>query len=114
MARNLNAVHLPAMAKTETGGRNAPHAVRIRSVRFAERYPTAKAFAEAIGVQPPRLANIENGHPLSIDVAQRIVRRFPWYSLDWLYNGREDALNATTRQALREASEKASTTASRS
>jgi plasmid maintenance system antidote protein VapI len=102
------------MAKSETGGRNAPHAVRIRSVRFAERFPTAKAFAEAIGVQPPRLANIENGHPLSIDVAQRIVHRFPWYSLDWLYNGREDTLSAVTRQALREASEKANTTASRS
>jgi plasmid maintenance system antidote protein VapI len=102
------------MAKSETGGRNAPHAMRVRCVRIAERFPTAKAFAEAIGVQPPRLANIENGHPLSIDVAQRIVTRFPWYSLDWLYNGREDALNATTRQALYEASGKAKTTASRS
>jgi transcriptional regulator with XRE-family HTH domain len=104
------------MATPATGGKNAPHAVRIRTVRAIEGYELQKAFAEFLGVSPSRLANIENGLPLSIDVAQKIVAKFPVYTLDWLYNGNEGGLSATTRQAIRDAAGagKATKTPSRS
>lgn len=116
LARNLNFGHVPAMATPESGGRDAPHAVRLRTVRAIEGYELQRAFAEYLGVSPSRLNNIENGMPLSIDVAQKIVAKFPVYTLDWLYNGKEDGLSAATRQAIREAAGagKATRTPSRS
>lgn len=91
------------MATPESGGREAPTAVRIRTVRLVEGFPSQKVFADHLGISPSRLANIEAGFPLSIDVAQKLVAKFPMYSLDWLYNGREEALSAATRQSLRQA-----------
>lgn len=47
-----------------------------------------KRFAEYIGAEQNQFNNIKNGHPLSIEVAHAIVRRFPDVSLDFLYYGR--------------------------
>ena len=91
------------MSTPQSGGKDAPTAVRVRLVRTIERYGLQKDFADAIGITASRLANIENGFALSIDVAQKINDKFPMYTLDWLYNGKEEGLSAATRQAIRDA-----------
>ena len=91
------------MATPETGGRHAPTARRIRQLRTAEEYPTATAFAGKLGITVSRLSNLENGSPLSIDVARRIIRAVPGVTLDWLYEGVEDGLSLSLRRRLQEA-----------
>ena len=88
---------------------------RLRALRKAEGFETAKAFAEMLDVTPNRYGNIEAGSSLSIDIAQRIVKMVPGCSLDWLYNGVENGLSVSLRQRLLgDKGEKARTTASRS
>lgn len=91
------------MTKPESGGKASPTARRIRLLREAEQYPTATAFATKLGITVSRLSNLENGYPLSHDVADRLVRAVPGMSLDWLYYGKEDALPVALRQRLQEA-----------
>lgn len=75
-------------------------ALRIRQLRAAEGFPTATAFANKIGITPSRLSNLENGLPLSIDVAHKIAAKIHGVSLDWLYYGKEDALPKALLQRL--------------
>lgn len=88
------------MGSTETGGRFAPTAIRIRVVRRASAYPARKDFAKFLGITTPRLSNIENGYPISRDVENRLIEKMPWISLDWLRHGREDGLTGATLQRL--------------
>ncbi len=87
-------------SETRTGGANAPTAKRLRQLRAAERYETATAFARKLGISAPRYLNFEIGKPLSIEVAQMIVRTVPGCSLDWLYNGVQMGLSVDLRQRL--------------
>lgn len=90
----------PTMSSTETGGRFAPTAIRMRAVRRASAYPTRKAFADFLGITIPRLSNIENGFPISRDVQNRVTTKLPWVSMDWLLYGREGGLTVATLQRL--------------
>ena len=92
-------VNKPSSAATQ------PIPRRLRQLRQAEGYETALAFAEALGISPARYGNIEAGSNLSIEVAQLIVKLVPGMSLDWLYNGREEALPLALRQRLASAAE---------
>jgi transcriptional regulator with XRE-family HTH domain len=83
-----------------SGGANTPTAKRLRQLRSAERYETATAFARKLGISAPRYLNFEIGKPLSIEVAQKIVRTVPGCSLDWLYNGEQRGLSFDLRQRL--------------
>lgn len=73
---------------------------RINRLWRAMDYESASAFARALDVSPARLLNVEGGLPLSIDMAQTIVRVVPGTSLDWLYNGVETGLTVGLRQKL--------------
>lgn len=87
---------------SEAAGQPVPR--RLRLLRQAEGYETAKDFAEVLGVTANRYGNIEAGSGLSIDIAQRIVKAVPGCSLDWLYNGVENGLSVSLRQRLAELS----------
>lgn len=93
---------MAGMITQETGGKSLPTAKRIRQLREAEAYPTATAFAVKLGITISRLSNLENGYPLSIDVADRLVKTVPGLSLDWLYYGKEDGLSLSLRKRLQE------------
>lgn len=80
------------MAVKEKGGKWAPHAVRLRVLRCALFDEPSSGFARRLKVSPQRLGNMENGFPLSIDVANKIRMAAPGITLDWLYHGEERAV----------------------
>jgi hypothetical protein len=82
---------------------NDPIPRRLRNLRKAEGYETAKGFAEMLGFPSNRYGNIEAGSGLSIEIALRIVEKVPGCSLDWLYNGVENGLSVSLRNRLSEA-----------
>jgi len=88
------------MGTKETGGRFAKTAIRLRVVRRASPYPDRQAFAKFLGITFPRLSNIENGHPLSRDVQNRVIEKMPWISRSWLVDGDEASLTGATLQRL--------------
>jgi hypothetical protein len=97
---NKNKAGFPAMVNKPSSGANLPVPTRLRALRRAEGYDTAKQFAEVLGVSANRYGNIEAGSGLSIEIAQRIVASVPGCSLDWLYNGIENGLSVSLRQRL--------------
>ncbi|MET4238560.1 helix-turn-helix transcriptional regulator [Bradyrhizobium sp. RT10b] len=91
---------VPGMVNKPASGANKPIPKRLRTLRIAEGYETALSFANHLGISPARYGNIEAGSNLSIEVAQLIVKKVPGASLDWLYNGKEEALPLGLRQRL--------------
>lgn len=94
------------MAVREKGGKWAPHAVRLRVLRCALFHENSTSFAKRLKVSVPRLSNMENGFPLSIDVANRIRMVAPGITLDWLYHGEERAVPMEMLLRLREEAQK--------
>ena len=45
------------------------------------------AFAELLYVAPSRWSNVENGSPLSRDMADRLKKTIPGLDLDYIYDG---------------------------
>jgi hypothetical protein len=94
------------MAVKEKGGKWAPHAVRLRVLRCALFNEQSAGFARRLKVSPQRLGNMENGFPLSIDVANKIRLTAPGITLDWLYHGEERAVPHDMLMRLRAEAEK--------
>ncbi len=88
------------MNGTETGGRFAPTAIRMRVVRRASAYPRPEDFCKFLGITRTRLSNAENGFPISTGLARIVVTKMPWISLDWLLFGKEDGLAGAVLQRL--------------
>jgi hypothetical protein len=80
------------MAVKAKGGKWATHSVRLRVLRCAIFNESSSAFARRLKVSAQRLGNMENGFPLSIDVANKIRLTVPGITLDWLYHGVELAV----------------------
>lgn len=72
--------------------RNRDTGGRVRTIRLVQGYEQVTEFAAACGIGRSRLANIEGGHKLTIDVAISIVKCVPGLTLDWLYFGKRDGL----------------------
>lgn len=89
-----------AMGGKQTGGRFAPTAIRLRAVRRASPYVTPQAFADFLGITFSRLSNIENGHPLSRDVQDRVIAKLTWVTRSWLVDNDEGSLTGTALQRL--------------
>lgn len=102
------------MATSEKGGRDAPHAQRLRLLRRVMGYEhSARAWAESVGLSEQRYNNFENGTPLSKDAAFKLVAKVPGLTTDWLWFGRLDGLPYQLALKLApEASGKANTTPS--
>jgi hypothetical protein len=61
----------------------------------------SKAFAEHLGLTSQRWSQMETGYsPLSIDIACKIVAKYPDLTLDWLILGRPDGLPLMWRRLL--------------
>lgn len=92
MPTKVYAANSRRMAVREKGGKWAPHAVRLRVLRTAIFRESTTAFAKRLNVSQQRISNMENGFPLSIDVANKIRLAAPGITLDWLYHGEERAV----------------------
>lgn len=75
------------MSNGKSLGFDAPHAQRLRALREVLGFENAAAFAAYLGISAPRLSNVENGLPLSKEIAFRIVERVPGITTDWLWFG---------------------------
>jgi hypothetical protein len=75
---------------------------RLRHLRQALGYRHGNTFAAFLGIPPSRWNNLENGFPLSKEVAFLLVRRISGLSLDWLYFGRTDGLSMRLGRQLGE------------
>lgn len=103
------------MTSSETGGRFAPTAIRMRAIRRASAYPTPDLFCKFLGIGRSRLSNVENGHPIGRGLQDIIVAKMPWISRSYLMDGNEDALSGFTLQKLAPLlAEESDTTAPRS
>lgn len=61
---------------------------------------SSQKFADEIGVGLTRWSNIENSGKLSLDMARRIIRKWPKVSLDWLWRGLDDGLSHQNSEEL--------------
>jgi transcriptional regulator with XRE-family HTH domain len=75
---------------------------RLRHLRKSLGYEYANTFARSLGIQDNRWTNLENGFPLSKEIAFLLVRKVSGLSLDWLYYGRTDGLSERLGQRLGE------------
>jgi hypothetical protein len=90
------------MATRGKGSKWEPHSVRLRVLRCALFDENSSNFAKRLKVSPQRLGNMENGFPLSIDVANKIRLVAPGITLDWLYHGEERAVPMEMLMRLRD------------
>jgi hypothetical protein len=60
----------------------------MRKLRRALGYYHASTFASFLGIDANRWTNVENGFPLSKELAFLLVRKIPGLTLEWIYFGR--------------------------
>ena len=75
---------------------------RLRPLRKSLGYEYANTFARHLGIQDNRWTNLENGYPLSREMAFLLVRKVSGLSLDWLWRGKTDGLSRSLGQRLGE------------
>jgi hypothetical protein len=75
-------------------------AKRLRLVERFSTFRTGKAFATDLGILDSRWSNMKGGMPLTYEVAEKIVRRYPGFTLDWLWLGNSGGLSVQLQQKL--------------
>ncbi|WP_316188299.1 MULTISPECIES: helix-turn-helix transcriptional regulator [unclassified Bradyrhizobium] len=75
---------------------------RLKRLREITSGSSQTAFAKKLDISPARWNNFERGAPLSIEIAQKLVRIIPGLSLDWLYNGERRGLSVDLDRRLHE------------
>ena len=96
---NYLEVTLVPMAR-ESGGKKSPSAQRVKRLREHLGYDSQIGFARFLGVSRKRWNNVENGYPISKDIANIICRKVPGMTTDYLYNGSLAGLPFILIQAL--------------
>lgn len=81
---------------------DSERAERLARIRELLGATSQKAFADRLQISPTRWNNFERGAPLSIEVAQKLVRIIPGLTLDWLYNGERRGLSVELDRRLHE------------
>jgi DNA-binding XRE family transcriptional regulator len=98
-SQNFLDVTLVPMGR-ESGGSKSPSAQRVKRVREYLGYSSQKEFSDFLGISRKRWNNVENGFPLSKDIANILCRKVPGLTLDYLYNGSLSGLPHAMAQAL--------------
>jgi len=75
---------------------------RLRRVRRAFGYRTAKEFADFLGIGYKRYVNWENGHPIPINMGDLICAKCPGIDKLWLYDANPINLPLGLRRQLGE------------
>jgi transcriptional regulator with XRE-family HTH domain len=75
--------------------------MRLRRMREALGYNEQKDFANALGITKSRWGNMETGGlPISKEVAEKIVKKFPILSIDYVLKGDTRGFNMDTLRLL--------------
>jgi hypothetical protein len=73
---------------------------RLKLLRTAIARENQTQFCIRLGIGIPRWNQIENGAPLSKEVAFILVKAFPGITLDWLYLGNPGGLPVSLHREL--------------
>ena len=87
--------------KFDPEGKRSPRAQRMLLLRTIMA-PTAKVFAKRLGIDSTQWSQIENGGPISKEVAFKIRRGCPGVTLDWIYFGDMSGLPVALARQLGE------------
>jgi transcriptional regulator with XRE-family HTH domain len=103
----MHAPSCDAMPRTPppelTEGPDFERSQRLKRLREVTRPGSQTRFAQELGISLARWNNFERGSPLSIEIAQKLVRIIPGLTLDWLYNGERRGLSVELDRRLHEA-----------
>ena len=77
-------------------------AKRLKFLRERLGYRKPGRFADYIGVSSARWSNVENGYPLSKEMADILKRKIAGLSRDWIYDGEADGLSVRMARILGE------------
>lgn len=84
----------------ESGGSKSPSAQRVKRLREYLGYQSQAGFAVFLDISRKRWNNVENGFPISKDIANILCRKVPGLTLDYLHNGNLSGLPYALAQAL--------------
>ena len=90
------------MAKISSPGGGPAVARRLQLIERYSGIRTGKAFAADLGILDSRWSNMKHGMPLTYEVAEKIVRRYPGITLDWLWLGNPGGLPVQLQRRLAE------------
>jgi len=79
--------------------KKSPVSKRLKYLRIKLGYAKPGQFAKELGISPARWSNVENGYPVSRELAFLIKRR-TGVDLDWIYFGETFGLEYAMRQLL--------------
>ena len=102
MASSCVEVQNSWMTARHPDGANSPEAQRARRLVEAFEFESSADFARAIEVDPRRWNNFERGYPFSLDIARKLVTKFPGLSFDWLLDGNPRGLSVDVARKLGE------------
>ena len=75
---------------------------RLKFLRERLGYRKPGRFADYLGISPARWSNVENGFPLSRDMAFLLKKKIAGLSLDWIYFGEAAGLSTKMARLLGE------------
>jgi transcriptional regulator with XRE-family HTH domain len=101
------------MPKPTLNHEDAERVQRLTRLREVSNFASQTAFAKHLDISVARWSNFENGKPLSIEIAQKLVRITPGLTLDWLYNGERRGLSVDLDRRLHEPQPQSRSRASR-
>lgn len=81
---------------------NEAVARRLQILRRTVSKDNQAAFAARLGIEPKRWNNFERGTPLSKEIAFLIVKKFPDFTLDWLWHAKTKGMPQSLQWELEE------------
>jgi len=90
------------MAGRDPEGRNSELAQRLRGLREKLGYETKRAFATKLGITENRWDNVENGHPLSRQLADIVLSKIKGLTRSYLFDGDPAGLSIDMARRLGE------------
>jgi len=75
---------------------------RLQLLRLVVSGENQAAFAARLGIEAKRWNNFERKSPLSKEVAFLIVKKFPDFTLDWLWHGKTRGMPSALQRELEE------------
>lgn len=81
---------------------NEAVARRLQILRRTVSKDNQAGFAVRLGIEPKRWNNFERGTPLSKEIAFLIVKKFPDFTLDWLWHGKTKGMPQSLQWELEE------------
>jgi hypothetical protein len=74
---------------------------RCKFMREQLGFKKPELFAKHFGITPARWINVENGYPLSRDLALILGQKIPGFSAEWIWTGNDRLLSIEFARLMR-------------